>query len=110
MTGDANSAANRFHVKQDLCHQRLSLFWYLLENNIRLLNERITEPFKRTNTVIEWSIRARDEYLSVQNHNDRRDRIPIEKHREEQLDWVITAAESTLSIRLPESHAVSLSS
>ena len=29
---------------------------------IRLLNERITEPFKRINAVIECSRRARDEY------------------------------------------------
>ena len=89
--GDANSAANRFHVKQELCHQRLSLFWYLLENNVRLLNERIKDPLKRINAVIGCSTRARDEYLSVQNHTDRRDNFEIEKHREEQLDCMVTA-------------------
>ena len=91
VTGDANSAANRFHVKQDLCHQRLSFFWYLLENNISLLNERIPEPFKRINAVLECSTRARDEYLSVQTHSDRRDGVEIAKDRVEQLDCVNTA-------------------
>ena len=55
------------------------------------MNERINEPFKRINAVIECSTRARDEYLSVQNHTDRRDNQKIEKHREEQLDCMVTA-------------------
>ena len=52
---------------------------------------RITEPFKRINAVIECSTRVRDEYLSVQNFTDRQDNFVIEKHREEQLDCMITA-------------------
>ena len=91
VTGDANSAANRFFVGQELCHQRLSLFWYLLENNIRMLNRRIHQPFKAINATIECSSRVRDEYLSVQNHTDRRDGVQIESHREEQLDCMVTA-------------------
>ena len=91
ITGDANSAANRFHVKQELCHQRLSLFWYLLESNIRLLNERINEPFKRINAIIECSTRARDEHLSVQNFTDKRDNIKIDPHCVAQLDCMVTA-------------------
>ena len=87
ITGDANSAANRFHVKQQLCHQRLSLFWYLLESNIRLLNDKINQPFKR----IECSTRVRDEYLSVLNYSERQEGHKIGEHRQESLDSMVTA-------------------
>ena len=89
LTGDGNSAAYRFHDKQELCHQRVSLIWYLLKNNVELLNERIELPERRISVALECSSRARDEFLMIRNHTDELKDVP--SWRVPNLDCMITA-------------------
>ena len=89
LTGDGNSAAYRFHDKQELCHQRVSLIWYLLKHNVELLNERIDLPERRISVALECSSRARDEFLMIRNHTDELKNVP--SWRVPNLDCMITA-------------------